>query len=94
VTLFDILLNKTGKISIMLPPFETTKLVEICGQNSLFISDQLVISDTPGVLPSVIISILDRKASLATIQYLDIKKESGAYSQDFVNLLKDYYLYL
>lgn len=94
ITLSTTLLTPQGKLSILLPPVETKKMVEIGRDNSLFISDQLVISDTSHKPPIAIVTILSRKQSIPRSKTLIIKSAEGEYTQDFISLLKDYYLYL
>lgn len=88
------LLTPQGKLSILLPPAETEKMIEIGRNNSLFICDQLVISDTTHKPPIGIVTILSRMQSIPKPKNLIIKSEEGEYTQDFILLLKDYYLYL
>ena len=96
-TLIDIstrLINEPGKISILLPPNETIKLVEFCKRKPLFLSDQLVISDSPKKEPKAIVTILSNKPSKSIIKKLIIKNENGLYSPEFNSLLEAYYLNL
>jgi tRNA1Val (adenine37-N6)-methyltransferase len=88
------LLDAQGKISILLPVFETEKLRYISGRYSLFINDQLVIHDTEDRPPKAIISILSRGQKNTPSQKLIIKEKNGQYSTYFTSLLKDYYLNL
>lgn len=88
------LISDFGKISILLPPAETTKLAELCRRKSLFFSDQLVISDSEKKEPNAIITILSKKPSNMISKNLIIKTESGSYSSRFISLLEPYYLHL
>lgn len=88
------LTDESGKISILLPPTETKKLSELCVGKSLFLSHQLVISDSENKPPGAIITILSKKQSTLTVHNLAIKKDSGSYSSEFISLLEAYYLSL
>lgn len=88
------LLKESGKISILLPPKETTMLPVFCKYNSLFPSDQLVISDSEKKGPNAIVTILSKKPSKLTTKILIIKNDDGSYSSEFISLLKAYYLNL
>ena len=88
------LLQEDGKISIMLPPVETKQLAQICTKYSLFISNQLVISDSANKAPKAVVTILSKKSCKRVSKNLIIKSENGDYSDDFKELLKDYYLSL
>lgn len=87
------LINESGKVSILLPPAETTILTKICKHKSLFLSDQLVISDSKKKEPNAIVTILSKKTSKLTIKNLTIKKGNRTYSSEFISLLDAYYLY-
>jgi len=88
------LISSTGEISILLPPAETERLVELGKQHSLYISNQLVIHDSEKKQTKAIVTILSKKLSNPMIQKLFIKKENGEYTANFIQLLRDYYLKL
>jgi tRNA1Val (adenine37-N6)-methyltransferase len=88
------LLTNTGKISILLPPIESERLVKLCMKSSLFPSSQLVISDKENKSPKGVVTILSKINSKPSFQKLFIKNKTGQYSSRFNSLLKDYYLNL
>lgn len=88
------LISKSGKISILLPPYETKKLDDQSKRFSLFISNQLLIHDSEKKPPKAIVTILARNTSNPVVEKLIIKKTNGQYSAQFISLLKDYYLSL
>ena len=88
------LISDSGKISILLPPIETTRLTEYCKRNSLFFSNQLVISDSEKKEPKAIVTILSKIPSNPIIRKFIIKNDNGTYSSEFISLLDAYYLYL
>lgn len=88
------LLGSYGKVSILLPPFESELLKQLCSFYSLFISDQLLISDSRGKPTKAIVSILSGNQKIQTTKKLIIKSSVSSYTPDFISLLKDYYLYM
>lgn len=88
------LLSDTGKISILLPPVETSQITLMFKSRGIYLSDQLAICDTPAHKPKTIVSIYSKRAQSPTSNYLAIKDGQGRYTSGFVVLLKDYYLYL
>ena len=88
------LLSEHGIASIILPPLETKKLMSHCRNKCLYISAQLVITDSPQKEPKGIISYISRAKTTPCTKKLFIKMANGEYTSDFVKLLKDYYLYL
>ena len=88
------LISDSGKISILLPPIETTRLTEYCKHNSLFFSNQLVISNSEKKEPKAIVTILSKIPSNPIIRKFIIKNDNGTYSSEFISLLDAYYLYL
>lgn len=89
-----LLLHESGRLSILLPPAETKTLADLCAHKSLFLSHQLVISDSEKKEPRAIITILSKKTSIFHLDKMIIKSENGDYTQDFISLLEAYYLSL
>lgn len=88
------LLSATGKISILLPPFETEALKRTSAQFLLSITDQLHIFDSEQKPEKATVSILSKKRTNLRSTKLIIKKNESEYSEEFIALLKDYYLNL
>ena len=88
------LLHESGKISILLPPSETVLLHNNAMDRGLYPNNQLTICDSEGKKPKAIVTILSRKSTKVVRKELIIKNGLGAYTTDFIALLKDYYLYL
>lgn len=94
VNVSAVMLSASGKLSILLPPKESERLIELCRQKLLFHSNQLVISDLSGKDEKAVITILSRKEVTPSINKLLIKNEKRQYSSEFTHLLTDYYLNL
>ncbi len=87
-------IKEEGFISILLPVHETKELIQFAREKSIFLTDQLVISDTASKDPIAIISILSKNPSNQKFNILVIKNDDGSYSSDFSALLAPYYLNL
>lgn len=88
------LLADAGIVSIILPPEETSRLIQLCATRSLYPSSQLVISDTEHKKPNAIVTLLSREQCKPQLEKLVIKTKHRDYSKDFISLLEAYYLYL
>ncbi len=88
------LINRSGKISVLLPPAPTSRFMGLGEQYSLFPNEQLVISDNEINKPIAVISLLSNAPAIPSVKHIAIKKGDGCYSEDFISLMKDYYLYL
>lgn len=88
------LLSDTGRISILLPPVETSQVTFLFNSLDIYLIDQMEICDTLAHKPKTIVSIYSRNAIGPASNYLAIKDGLGSYTSEFVVLLKDYYLYL
>ena len=96
-TLLDVscsLLNDEGLISILLPAEETNHLSMMLPKHGLHFRDQLHIRDTARKPVKAIISILSKSEGIKEQNSLILKQADGSYTESFVSLLKDYYLYL
>ncbi len=87
------LLNTEGKFAVLLPPFESGLIRDVCASSGLYAEDILHIRDhdQSGVLREITTFSFIEKS--ITSKELIIKKE-GQYSEAFINLLKPYYLNL
>lgn len=90
----DQLLDIEGIVSIMLPWEETNEFINIAAEVSLYPSAQLRIADKKMKPTSAVVTILARNRVERKTKELFIKNADGAYSSEFVSMLKAYYLYL
>ncbi len=88
------LLSNDGKVSILLPPYETTGMIELCKSKLLYPDKQLIICDSEKKDPKCIVTILSKKPKKIKISRLIIKRSDGFYTDQFKSLLKEFYLYL
>jgi tRNA1Val (adenine37-N6)-methyltransferase len=90
------LLHKNGYFVVLLPVQETEIFSKIANLHNFVAMQQLMIQDSPKHNPHRIITIYTKKDNFDFMikESLLIKEIEGNYSQDFISLLKDYYLYL
>ncbi|MEQ1797191.1 MAG: methyltransferase [Lacibacter sp.] len=87
-------LSLDGSFAVLLPYQRAEQFIALAGKHGLFLSVQLNVRQT--VNHSLFRSILlfSRVNATPGIQELSIKDESNQYTVSFIELLKDYYLYL
>jgi tRNA1Val (adenine37-N6)-methyltransferase len=89
------LLEPAGRFVVLLPPYQAARLQGLLAPLGLFSLDHLYLHDRPGTPPI-------RRITTYTFSTpgpcrettLCIRDATGAYTDDFVRLLKPYYLYL
>lgn len=88
-------LKQDGFASVLLPYSEYEQWKDIALKCGLFETQRLLIAHRPGAPVKRIISVMAKTPSLSvTDQHLVIQNDSGLYSEDFRQLLKDFYLNL
>ncbi len=89
------LLLPTGRLVVLLPPYQAGRLAELLFPLGLFPVDHLHLHDRPGAPPiRRITTYATTLAALCRETDLFIRDEKGTYTDEFVRLLKPYYLYL
>lgn len=88
------LMVHSGISYILQPPFEATKFDLVAEQHGLHVQNRFLLINDPKASPLRYISVygFDKKAYKPVT--LAIKDQAGAYSKDFQNILRPYYLYL
>ncbi|MDZ7936081.1 MAG: methyltransferase [Emticicia sp.] len=88
------LLSLGGRFVVLLPPFEIEKLIQIAQKKGLYLSKKMSIShDESKPVFRVIATFLTQKVYNLEEKSLIIHNEDGkTYSNEFRDLLKDYYL--
>jgi tRNA1Val (adenine37-N6)-methyltransferase len=90
----DRLLNTTGIFAVLLPYHRVEYFVAESLRMNFHLTNKLLVKQTPvhnffrGIL------IFSRKESNVITAEITIKNAAGNYTDEFINLLKDYYLYL
>lgn len=89
------LLGPAGRFVVLLPPYQAARLQELLAPLGLLPTDHLHLHDQPGTNPIRRISTYTTTPSdYCRETELFIRGATGAYTDDFVQLLKPYYLYL
>jgi len=88
------LLNKSGSFSILLPYHRVIYFEKLAHEYNFFLKEKLLIKHIPehdyirGVL------IFHQTNQAAVVKELIIKNEDGKYTDDFIQLMSDYYMAL
>ena len=96
LTVIDANLTPEGSFGILLPYHRTGWFAEqAAGRHGFFLRESLMVRQTPrhDFFRSVLYFSRHREASVPTTE-LTIQNSEGGYTADFVELMKDYYLYL
>jgi len=89
------LLKTDGEIWVMYPQIEMEQFIRIAAENGLYPHIQITLKNTSyGPVFRDIIAFRKNEGNLTKTVDVYIKKSDGAYSEDFVKALKDYYLHL
>ncbi len=88
------LIANDGRCSVLLPVRESGILASLARELSLFLIDHLLIYDTAQKPPVAAVTILSTRRRSHHSKKLIIRKENGGYSDDFISLLRPYYLNL
>lgn len=86
------LLAPTGTFVVLLPVFETQQLTELLSKQNLFPQQQLVIKNQADGGIFRLITAFGFKEKTIKSSELFIRDKTSEYSNEFVALLKDYYL--
>lgn len=90
----DRLLAETGTAFVLYPEREALSFAELARQQGLHIAARLDLYNSPGSKKLRTILGLSKDSRSLHQAALYIKSPTGGYTMDFVELLKDYYLYL
>jgi tRNA1Val (adenine37-N6)-methyltransferase len=90
----DQLLDADGSFSILLPFHRTIYFEEATVKLNFHPAKKILVKQTPIHNYFRSICIFSRKPGTSIQKEIIIKNETGNYSEGFINLLKDYYLYL
>jgi tRNA1Val (adenine37-N6)-methyltransferase len=89
------LLKPDGHFSILLPEHRTLYFENLAGENSFFLQKKLTVCQTPAHLPFRTICLFGYQKPTETVSdNLNIKAADGDYSEEFIQIMRDYYLNL
>lgn len=95
VQVIDRNLTKDGSFGVLLPYHRLDYFADLCNRNGFWLSEQLLVKQSPGHNYFRAILHFRRQAdSFSPKHELVIQDEKNKYTPEFVELLRDYYLYL
>ena len=90
----DKTLQQEGYFAILLPYHRTDFFIEAAAKSTLFLSKKVLVKQTPGHDYFRVILLFRRQQKIVSNEEIIIKDETNNYTEAFVGLLKDYYLFL
>jgi len=87
-------LKEDGCFAVLLPYHREEEFIELAAQQSFFSSEKIFIKQTPRHNYFRSILLFTKNPTQTKESEIIIQNERGKYTNDFVELLKDYYLYL
>lgn len=88
------LLSANGYCGFLLPHHRKNEMLEIAAAQGLFPSSVCIVKQTPKHEPFRVMLLMQREKVIVREEEIIIKMNSDSYSEAFIDLLKDYYLYL
>lgn len=94
ITIVDTNLSEDGSFAVLLPFMRAERMIELAKAVNLHLQMHVKVKQTVkhGYFRSML--LFNRKKTEPTLEELTIKDESNQYTNEFMHLLKDYYLYL
>jgi tRNA1Val (adenine37-N6)-methyltransferase len=88
------LINSSGSFAVLLPYHRINYFEKLANENYFFLKEKLLIKPTlkHGYFRGVL--LFNQTKNHTSEKELIIKKENGNYSEDFIQLMRDYYLNL
>lgn len=90
----DRLLNTKGFFAVLLPFHRSKYFEEEAANLNLYLTKKISVKQTPKHNYFRSILIFSRKSAISLQEEISIKNDDEKYTDEFTNLLKDYYLYL
>lgn len=88
-------LKEDGSFFLLLPTKREKEIEQLLEENNLFLQQRILVQQTPKHLPFRMM-IRGRRKRVEGVREntIAIKNETDEYTQEFISLLKEYYLYL
>ncbi|MFY7912653.1 MAG: tRNA1(Val) (adenine(37)-N6)-methyltransferase, partial [Emticicia sp.] len=88
------LLNSAGRFVVLLPPFEIEKLIQIAQKKGLYLSKKMLIrhDESKPIFRVIATFLTNQVPDLEETTLIIHDKDGKTYSNEFRDLLKDYYL--
>ena len=87
-------LDTDGVFAVLLPYQRIAYFEEMAVKKQLFVSNKLMVPQTPNHSPFRGLLLLRRIKMGVANEEITIKNAEGGYTDEFITLLKDYYLHL
>ena len=88
------LLNSNGSFFVLLPFYRKEECLILANKNGFYPKHICTVKQSPNHLPFRNIYWFEKKNQICQEEALTISNSNGSYTEDFSELLKDYYLYL
>jgi len=86
------LLSSSGSFAVLLPYHRVGYFEKLAGENNFYLREKLCVKQTLRHEYFRAVSLFGQTNQIVTLKELVIKKEDGNYSEEFIELMKDYYL--
>jgi tRNA1Val (adenine37-N6)-methyltransferase len=90
----DSLLNSNGSFFVLLPFYRNEECLMLANKNGFFPTRICAVKQSPNHKPFRTMYWFEKKQQSCIEESLTISNSNGSYTEDFSELLKDYYLYL
>lgn len=87
-------LSENGIFCVLLPYSRKEEALKAAAKRSLHASDIITVKHTRNHQPGRCMIIFSAKQNIEREEILEIRNEDGSYSEAFIELLKEYYLFL
>ena len=87
-------LTEDGSFAVLLPYTRTDQFIEDANKKRLFLSERINVKQSVNHSFFRSMLLFERKKDNPKVKELSIKDETNQYTANFIELLKDYYLYL
>jgi len=88
------LLKEDGNFAVLLPYHRSNYFEQLATKEKYFLLEKLLVKQTPGHPYFRSMLLFGKTPATAIQKEITIRKEDGQYTAEFIELLKDYYLYL
>ena len=86
------LMKPGGRFSVVLPYRESKVFLELAGQAGLFLQRQMLIFPKPCKEPNRVNLLLGASAAHPETEKFNIRNEDGSFTQQYLDMVKNYYL--
>ncbi|WP_300729425.1 methyltransferase [uncultured Bacteroides sp.] len=90
----DRLLNDEGEFSVVLPNVAASQFISLAASRFLYLRHRTLIHTKPGAEPKRVLLAFGRKMQMSITDHLTIELERHVYSEDYITLTRDFYLFM